>query len=53
MLVTLNEVFAIAKERNCAIGTVNTPNLEYVIAVLNVTEELNESVNQSVSTRQI
>jgi len=44
MLVTLNEILAIAKERNCAIGAFNTPNLECVIAVLNVAEKLNEPV---------
>ena len=44
MLVTLNEILAMAKERNCAIGAFNTPNLECVIAVLNAAEKMNEPV---------
>ena len=28
MLVTLNEILAIAQEKNCAVGAFNTPNLE-------------------------
>ena len=44
MLVTLNEILAIAKEKNCAIGAFNTPNLECVTAVLNAAEKLNVPV---------
>lgn len=44
MLVTLNEILAIAEERNCAIGAFNTPNLECVTAVLNAAEKLNVPV---------
>ena len=38
MLVTLNEILAIAREKNCAIGAFNTPNLECLTAVLNAAE---------------
>lgn len=41
MLVTLNELLAIAEERKCAFGAFNTPNLECVTAVLNAAEKLN------------
>lgn len=44
MLVTLNEILAIAKEKNCAVGAFNTPNLECVTAVLNAAEKLNVPV---------
>ena len=44
MLVTLNEILAIAKEKNCAIGAFNTPNLECVTAVLNAAEALDVPV---------
>ena len=44
MLVTLNEILAIAEERKCAIGAFNTPNLECVTAVLNAAEKLNVPV---------
>ena len=44
MLVTLNEILAIAKERNCAVGAFNTPNLECVTAVLDAAEKLNVPV---------
>lgn len=40
MLVTLNEILAIAEERNCAVGAFNTPNLECITAVLNAAEKL-------------
>lgn len=40
MLVTLNEIMALAKEKNCAIGAFNTPNLECITAVLNSAERL-------------
>lgn len=40
MLARLNDVLAIAKEKNCAIGAFNTPNLECIIAVLNAAEKL-------------
>ena len=44
MLVTLNEILAIAKEKNCAIGAFNTPNLECITAVLDAAEKLNVPV---------
>ena len=44
MLVTLNEILAIAEERKCAVGAFNTPNLECVTAVLNAAEKLNVPV---------
>ena len=40
MLVTLNEIMAIATENGWAIGAFNTPNLECLTAVLNAAEEL-------------
>ena len=44
MLVTLNEILAIAEERKCAIGAFNTPNLECITAVLNAAEKLDVPV---------
>lgn len=44
MLITLNEILAIAKEKNSAVGAFNTPNLECVTAVLNAAEKLNVPV---------
>ena len=44
MLVSLNEILAIAEERKCAIGAFNTPNLECITAVLNAAEKLNVPV---------
>ena len=44
MLVTLNEILAIAEERKCAVGAFNTPNLECVTAVLNAAEKLDVPV---------
>ena len=44
MLVTLNEILAIAKEKNCAVGAFNTPNLEFVVAVIRAAEKLNVPV---------
>lgn len=44
MLVTLNEIMAIARERNCGIGAFNTPNLEFINAVLDAAERLNVPV---------
>lgn len=44
MLVTLNEIMAMAKERNCGIGAFNTPNLEFINAVLDAAERLNVPV---------
>ena len=44
MLVTLNEILAIAEEKKCAVGAFNTPNLECVTAVLNAAEKLNVPV---------
>lgn len=40
MLVSLNEILAMAKEQNCAIGAFNTPNLECITAVLNAAVKL-------------
>ena len=44
MLVTLNEILAIAREKNCAVGAFNTPNLECITAVLDAAEKLNVPV---------
>lgn len=44
MLVTLNEIMAIAKEKNIAVAAFNTPNLEFVTAVINAAEKLNVPV---------
>ncbi len=44
MLVTLNEILAIAEEKKCAIGAFNVPNLECITAVLNAAERLNVPV---------
>lgn len=44
MLVTLNEILAIAEERNFAVGAFNTPNLECINAVINAAEKLNVPV---------
>ena len=44
MLVTLNEIMAIAVEKDCGIGAFNTPNLECLNAVLDAAEELNVPV---------
>ena len=44
MLVTLNEILAMAEENQCAYAAFNTPNLECVTAVLNVAEKLNVPV---------
>ena len=44
MLVTLNEILAIAEEKNCAVGAFNTPNLECITAVLNAAEKLDVPV---------
>lgn len=44
MLVTLNEILAIAKEKNCAVGAFNTPNLECITAVLDAAEKLDVPV---------
>ena len=44
MLATLTEVIKIGQERNIAIGSFNTPNLECLLAVLDGAEELNVPV---------
>nr|MBQ8243757.1 class II fructose-bisphosphate aldolase [Oscillospiraceae bacterium] len=44
MLVTLNEIMALAAERDCGIGAFNTPNLECLNAVIDAAEELNVPV---------
>lgn len=44
MLVTLNEVLAIAEEKKMAVGAFNTPNLECIQAVLAAAEKLNMPV---------
>lgn len=41
MLVNLNEVLKIGKEKGIGIGAINTPNLETIIAAIEVAEELN------------
>ena len=44
MLSSLKEVINEGKEKNIAIGSFNTPNLECLIAVLNAAEQLNVPV---------
>ena len=44
MLVSLNEIMALAAQKNCAVGAFNTPNLECITAVLNAAEELDVPV---------
>lgn len=44
MLVTLNEILAMAEEKKCAIGAFNTPNLECITAVIRAAEKLNVPV---------
>ena len=44
MLVTLNEIMAMAIEKDCGIGAFNTPNLECLNAVLDAAEEQNVPV---------
>lgn len=44
MLVTLSEIMAIAKKKNCAVGAFNTPNLECITAVIRTAEKLNVPV---------
>ncbi len=44
MLVTLNEILKTAEERHCAVGAINTPNLECIIAALTAAERLNTPV---------
>ena len=44
MLVNLEYVLKIAEEKNCAIGSFNTPNLENMIAVISAAEKLNVPV---------
>ena len=44
MLVTLNEIMALAVERDCGIGAFNTPNLECLNAVLDAAEAMNVPV---------
>ena len=44
MLVTLNEILALAEEKKCAVGAFNTPNLECLNAVLDAAEKLDVPV---------
>ena len=44
MLVTLNEILSLAREKGCAVGAFNTPNLECITAVLRAAEKLNVPV---------
>ena len=44
MLVTLNEILAMAEKKKCAYAAFNTPNLECITAVLNAAEKLNGRV---------
>ena len=44
MLVNLQEILAIAQERNCAVGAFNTPNLECLLAVIDAAERLGTPV---------
>ena len=44
MLISLTEILQKAETKKCAIGAFNTPNLEFIWAVLDAAEELNEPV---------
>ena len=44
MLVNLEEILALAEEKNCAVGAFNTPNLECLNAVIDAAEKLNVPV---------
>ena len=44
MLVNLIEILNLAKEKDCAVGAFNTPNLECINAVLTAAEKLNVPV---------
>ncbi len=44
MLVSMNEILALAEAKKCAVGSFNTPNLECVTAVLNAAEKLDVPV---------
>ncbi|MBQ8813526.1 MAG: class II fructose-bisphosphate aldolase [Lachnospiraceae bacterium] len=44
MLVTLNEILEIVREKNCAVGAFNTPTLECITAVLDAAEKLDVPV---------
>ena len=44
MLVNLAEITKIAEEKKCAVGAINTPNLESLLAALRAAEELGEPV---------
>ncbi len=44
MLVSLKEIMEIAEERNIAVGSFNTPNLESLMAVIGAAEELDVPV---------
>lgn len=44
MLVNLVDILKLAKEKKCAIGAFNTPNLECINAVINAAERLNMPV---------
>lgn len=44
MLVTLNEILETARDRHCAVGAFNTPNLECITAVIGAAEKLNVPV---------
>ena len=44
MLVNLKEILAIAEERNIAVGSFNTPNLESLLAIIGAAEELDVPV---------
>ena len=44
MLVNLNTVLEYAENKNCTVGSFNTPNLEAIIAVISAAEEKNVPV---------
>ena len=44
MLVTFNEIIALANEKKCAVGAFNTPTLETVTAVIRAAEKLDTPV---------
>ena len=44
MLVSLKEIFRIAEEKGCAVGSFNTPNLEALCSVIRAAQDLDQPV---------
>ena len=44
MLVTLKQIMSLCEAKKCAVGSLNTPNLESVMAVIGAAEELDVPV---------